>query len=143
MRSQTHLSYDRVSPNSFRVSHTVAWWRSDSQRADDQHDERAEAEFGDDVAHQFVESCVLLIIALARKSELWLETKKVPCAQTDHDEKQEQFQHKQASVSARDECAEAPDEKITAHQTRFRESAHNKQTQRGKPARYRTGGLDA
>src|SRR5260370_25386738 len=100
MRSQTHLSYDRVSPNSFRASNAVAWWRSDSQRADDQHDERAEAEFGDDVANQFVESCALLITALARKNEPWLETHKVPCAQTDHDEKQEHFQHKQASLSA-------------------------------------------
>src|SRR5260370_18126254 len=129
MRSQTHLSYDRVSPNSFRFSHTVAWRRSDSQRADDQYDQRAEAEFGDDVAHQFVESCALLIIALARKSELWLETQKVPCAPTYHDETQEQFQHKQAAVSARDEGAEAADEKITVHQTRCREAAQNKHTQ--------------
>ena len=65
--------------------HDVAWWRSDSQRADDQHDERAEAEFGDDVAHQFAESRALLIIAIASKTELWLERQKIPRAQTNHD----------------------------------------------------------
>src|SRR5437867_4345927 len=113
---------------------------SGSQCADNEHDKCSDAEFGNDVAHQFPKSVALLRILFIRESKLWLEAQKIARAETDYDNKQQHLQHKQTSVSGSDECAQAANEKITVRQPGCRERGHNEQAQSRKSTSNCTGG---
>jgi hypothetical protein len=111
---------------------------SGSQCADNENDKRSDAEFGNDIAHSFAKSVGLLRILFIHESKLWLEAQKIARAKTNHDGKQKQFHHKQASVCGRDEGWQAANQKITVRQAGCRERAHNEQAHSGKPSGDRT-----